>query len=350
MTVLLYFVLLFRDFFSSDCFEIHLRRALLSLAHTVSMRLPISSVLTACSMASTITPACRAAANGVRMMSADVPSIVVGGGRIGAHRGFSTAHPRSLARACHIPLSRGVRSSHIFAGSLLADLGVDGDVVLKRGDPFPESPTSGPIYVTTRNDDLAGVIETTPASRRKDLVFMQNGMLGAFLEGQGLADNTQVLLYLAVAKLGEPPIDGITEFNPEGLTAATGKWSEAFAARLAKGDLRCRALSGADYTAAMLEKHVWICAFMMTGALNGGVTVGDVESKHADQLRALVSELCAAGEQALGVKLPEGAYDRLAAYGRSVAHFPTAVKEFEWRACAAPSLRAHAHAPCEATS
>ena len=37
------------------------------------------------------------------------------------------------------------------------------------------------------------------------------------------------------------------------------------------------------------------------------------------------------GEAALGVSLPDGAFDRLAAYGRSVAHFPTAVKEFEWR-------------------
>ena len=46
-----------------------------------------------------------------------------------------------------------------------------------------------------------------------------NGMLGKFLDSQGLAENTQVLLYLAVAKLGEQPIDGITEFNPDGLTA-----------------------------------------------------------------------------------------------------------------------------------
>lgn len=160
---------------------------------------------------------------------------------------------------------------------------------------------------------------------------MQNGMLGKFLAGKGLSDNTQVLLYLAVAKLGEKPIDGITEFNPEGLTAATGKWSEAFAARLAKGDLKCRALQGGEYTAAMLEKHVWICAFMLTGALHGGVTVGEVGEEHSDQLRAVIDEMCAAGEVALGVTLPAGAYDRLAAYGRSVAHFPTAVKEFEWR-------------------
>ena len=51
----------------------------------------------------------------------------------------------------------------------------------------------------------------------------------------------------------------------------------------------------------------------------------------SDQLRAVVTELCAAGEAALGVKLAPGAFERLAAYGRVVAHFPTAVKEFEWR-------------------
>ena len=160
---------------------------------------------------------------------------------------------------------------------------------------------------------------------------MQNGMLDAFLAGNGLADATQVLLYLAVAKLGEAPIDGITDTNPEGLTAAKGKWGEAFAARLAGGRLTCRLLQGDEYTKAMLEKHVWICSFMMVGALNGGVTVGEVESVHGAQLKALVEELCAAGEVALGVKLDAGVFERLAAYGRSVSHFPTAVKEFEWR-------------------
>ena len=228
---------------------------------------------------------------------ADVVSIVVGGGRI---------------------------------GSLLASLGAGGPIV-KRGDPLPASPATGPIYVCTRNDALAGIVEATPPHRREDLCFLQNGMLGSFLEEQGLSDATQVLLYLAVSKLGEPPIDGITDLNPDGLTTATGKWASAFASRLDKGGLKCRLLAGKSYDAAMLEKHVWICAFMMVGALNGGITVGEVGEKHEDELRALIGELCAAGEEKLGVRLPEGAFDRLAAYGRSVAHFPTAVKELEWR-------------------
>ena len=50
----------------------------------------------------------------------------------------------------------------------------------------------------------------------------------------------QVLVYFAVAKLGEKPIDGVTDLNPEGLTAATGKHAAAFAARLAAGGLSCK--------------------------------------------------------------------------------------------------------------
>jgi hypothetical protein len=52
-----------------------------------------------------------------------------------------------------------------------------------------------------------------------DLVFLQNGMLQPWLDSRGLGDNTQVLVYFAVAKLGDAPTDGKTDVNPEGLTA-----------------------------------------------------------------------------------------------------------------------------------
>ena len=38
-----------------------------------------------------------------------------------------------------------------------------------------------------------------------------------------------------------------------------------------------------------------------------------------------------AGAAALGVDVADGYLDRLKAYARAVSHFPTAVKEFEWR-------------------
>lgn len=45
------------------------------------------------------------------------------------------------------------------------------------------------------------------------------------------------------------------------------------------------------------------------------------------QVSQLITELAAAGQAALGVDLDEGTVPRLQAYARSVAHFPTAVKE-----------------------
>lgn len=73
-----------------------------------------------------------------------------------------------------------------------------------------------------------------------DLVFFQNGMLEPWFETKGLDNAEQVLAYFAVSKLGEPPIDGITDTNPEGLTAAYGKWAPAVAARLRAGGLSCK--------------------------------------------------------------------------------------------------------------
>jgi hypothetical protein len=73
-------------------------------------------------------------------------------------------------------------------------------------------------------------------------------------------------------------------------------------------------------------------AFMLVGAKHGGITVGEVESKHTAEVDALIIELASAGAAALGgLHLGPNLPARLRAYARSVAHFPTAVKEFEWR-------------------
>lgn len=130
-------------------------------------------------------------------------------------------------------------------------------VMVGRTDAIPAEGT-GPIYVATRNDDLAAVIDKTPMGRRKDLVFMQNGMLGPFLESRGLADNTQVLVYFAVAKKGEAPTDGVTDLNPEGLTAANGPWAADLASTLKKAGLSCHVLEKEPFRAAMFEKLIWI--------------------------------------------------------------------------------------------
>lgn len=238
---------------------------------------------------------------------------------------------KAPAKAALAPTEHDVPAVIVGSGRIGSMLKSDGDAVMTSSSGWPaDAPESGPIYVCTRNDALASVVAAVPEDRRADLCFLQNGMLGPFLEGQGLGDATQVLVYLAVAKLGETPTDGVTDANPEGLTAATGKWADAFASRLALKELTCHVKEGDAFAVAMLEKHVWICAFMLVGATHG-CSVGDVERKHAAEFDALAAELLDAGAEALGVAVPAGAPERLKAYARTVAHFPTAVKEFEWR-------------------
>lgn len=216
-------------------------------------------------------------------------------------------------------------------GQALFDMGVEGDVIVKRDDEFPSSPSSGPIFVCTRNDVLETVIEKTPANRREDLIFMQNGYLDSFLQSKGLEKNTQALIYFAVAKFGEKPTDGVTSVNPEGLTAVTGKWSDQVAARFHNGDLSCHVKDAAKYRASMLEKLIWISAFMLVGAQHPGATVGDVATTHKSEVEGLIKELVQGVADINDVTFEAGTLERLLAYADSVAHFPTAVKEFEWR-------------------
>lgn len=217
-------------------------------------------------------------------------------------------------------------------GSALADMGSGTDVIVQRGEVI--SGPQGPIVVCTRNDDLEGIVKATPVERREDLVFIQNGMLQSWLDSQGLGDNTQVLVYFAVAAKGEAPTDGKTDTNPEGLTAAYGKHAKEIASRLHSAGLSCHVFDKKEhFISSMLEKLVWICSFMVVGAEHG-CTVGQVEANHRDEVAQLIKELYVAGCNDLGIDACDdinSVVDRLCAYARSVAHFPTAVKEFSWR-------------------
>lgn len=226
-----------------------------------------------------------------------VPSVIVGGGRV---------------------------------GRALQGMGSGDDLLVKRGDSVPLD-FAGPILVCTRNDDLDAVLESTPKSRWSDLVFFQNGMLEPWLQSKGLSDADQVLAYFAVSKLGEPPIDGKTDTNPEGLTAAYGKWASAVAGRLHAGGLSCKVLDKEAFQKQMLEKLIWISAFMLVGARHPGATVGVVEKEFRSEVSSLIGELASAAAVEKGIVFDEGMEDRLCAYSRAVSHFPTAAKEFKWR-------------------
>ena len=215
-------------------------------------------------------------------------------------------------------------------GKALEAMGGGDDYLVKRGESVPID-FPGPIFVCTRNDDLDDVLKSTPKSRWSDLVFFQNGMLEPWFQSNGLNDADQVLAYMAVSKLGEPPVDGITDTNPEGLTAAFGKWGPAVAARLHAGGLSCKVLEKEPFQKQMLEKLIWISAFMLVGARHPGATVGAVEKDFRDEVISLIGELASAAAAEKGIVFEVGIEDRLCAYARAVSHFPTAVKEVKWR-------------------
>eukprot|EP00668_Euglena_longa_P002157 GGOE01002499.1.p1 GENE.GGOE01002499.1~~GGOE01002499.1.p1 ORF type:complete len:687 (-),score=113.08 GGOE01002499.1:95-1876(-) len=227
-------------------------------------------------------------------------------------------------------------------GKALAAMNPNGnDMLLRRGQTMAEGLSEGPIYVCTRNDDLAAIIEATPSHRHKDLVFFQNGMLDPLLEKYGMQIDpgnpnaaSQCLVYFAVANMGDKPTDGITDLNPDGLTAANGRHAETLARRLRSSGLSCKLPDPLAFKAMMLEKHIWICSFMLAGVKNGGVSIGEVERSHREDVTLLICELLAS----CAVANPQVPFDplqqvaaRLLAYARSVGHFPTALKELRWR-------------------
>jgi len=213
-------------------------------------------------------------------------------------------------------------------GNLLASVGPN-DVLLNRGDSIPAGGT-GPIYVCTRNDDLDDIITNCPPERKEDLVFMQNGYIEVYLKDRGCADNTQALLYFAVAKKGDKPIDGVIPSVPEGLTCATGKWANAFKERLDKVNLKCEVMAYKEYRKAMFEKLIWISAFMLVGTAEGCKNIQETLGK-ADLVEEVVEEMRGAICSRTAILFSNGLFTRLAEYSLAVKHFPVAVKEWEWR-------------------
>jgi len=238
--------------------------------------------------------------------SENMPSIIVGDGRIGA---------------------------------MLADFGQRrgfDDIIIRRGDMIPELQAGGqlvrmPIYVCTRNDELDAVLAQTPRERWEDLVFLQDGQLEPFLQRNGLYDTTRAVLWLVAMRKGGKPVDGITSEAPEGLTTVSGKWSGALQMRLGTGGLTSSIVNDRDLRRNMLERLIFLAVFHLVGAVHGGLSIGDVAKRHQEEVCALIRELATFCRFTLSVALKTGLEDRLLDYARRVEFLPTALEDFEWR-------------------
>jgi len=221
-------------------------------------------------------------------------------------------------------------------GTMLADFGSRRgfeDTIVRRGDVIPAD-HPGPVICCVPIADLEGVIAACPPEKKDDLVFLQDGQLEPLFQRTGLYGPTQASLWMACMRKGGRPIDGTTSDAPEGLTTVSGKWSGAFAMRMSTGSLTCHERGDRDARRTMLEKLVFCSAYNLVGVVHGtteaGLTVGDVSSKHAEEVGSLCRELASFIRYTLSVSLFSGIDDRLDAYAQRMEFLPTSMRDFEF--------------------
>jgi len=187
-----------------------------------------------------------------------------------------------------------------------------------------DGPAGTPILVATRNDDLPAVVSYTPEHRRRDLVFLQNGMLRPWLKAEGLAKNTRGLLFFAVATRGAAIVPGAS-------SPFVGKLADTVASALNGINIDASAVSSDEFKAVELEKLMWNSAFgLLCEALDE--TVGSILMQHRSTADNLLGELHDVGQRALGIEVPFGPLLlRLHQFSMNVADYKGAVKEWRWR-------------------
>jgi ketopantoate reductase len=188
-----------------------------------------------------------------------------------------------------------------------------------------EGPPGDPVMVCTRNDDLPEVIARVPRFRRRDLCFVQNGMIGDLLARHHLADATRGLLFFAVPHKGAD-----IEQGPEP-SPFTGPLALEVVRWLVRAGVRGQVVEWPRFMAWELEKTLWLSAFGLLAQVFDA-PVGPICDHHPDTLRALVAELNAVGRASHNVDMPlDWLLDRLVAYSRSIPDYRGAVKEWPTR-------------------
>jgi ketopantoate reductase len=197
--------------------------------------------------------------------------------------------------------------------------------LLKRGDI--ELLPSGPIVICTRNDDLDGVLEWVPKERYADLIFIQNGMLQSWFDERQLSTITQGLLYIAVSKVGEAPVDGLR-------SVVTGPQADVLVWLLMRLGLQCKVVEQSVFFVEMLEKLLWNCVFGLLCDVFEK-PVGQVVEQHHAAVSRLTFELLDVAMPVLGLNSSqvnnEGLLERLCTYSMSIPLYRGSLKEWDWR-------------------
>jgi ketopantoate reductase len=182
----------------------------------------------------------------------------------------------------------------------------------------------GPILVCTNAGDLTTVVENTPTGRREDLVFVQNGMLDSALGKLDCGDNTRGLLYFAASGRG-------AEIDPGGDSIFTGQHAMSVANWFHAIALGAKKVTRAEFSNEMASKLIWNCTFGLLCDVRG-VSVGMLVEESREEVDALVAELCAVSNAAIGTTLQsETVSADLCSYSLSIASYCGSLKQWEWR-------------------
>lgn len=181
-----------------------------------------------------------------------------------------------------------------------------------------------PIVVCTRNDDLDDVLAMVHPSRIPDLVLVQNGTVRGWLDRHGISGVTRGVLWVAVPKVGDPPVPG-------GTSVFWGPHAESVAGLLDAHGVDAAAVDEATFAREEAVKLAWICAVGLVGSATGA-RVGEISARHGEDVAALVRELHPVLDARMGLELSaEALVARVEAYSARIPHFPARVKEWPWR-------------------
>ena len=187
-----------------------------------------------------------------------------------------------------------------------------------------DAPAGSPVLVAVRNGDLRSVVERTPEHRRGDLLFLQNGMIRPLLSGMGLRNPSRGLLYIAVAKRGDPISVGQTTWFSGPHAETVAEWFNAL-------ELTAEAVDAARFAYYELEKTMWLVCFGLLCQAHE-VTVGEAVEHYQNELASLVRELAHVARVAAGIDVPpEHLLERLVTYSLTIPEFRAGVKAWEWR-------------------
>jgi len=200
---------------------------------------------------------------------------------------------------------------------------VFGGKVFRRSDVLVDF-EDGPIVIATRNDSLASVIEKIPYDRFKDLVFVQNGMYLEVLGKLGVNDPTLMLIYFAVQRKNDTPVDG-------GGSLICGKYAQTIQNPLKdKYGISLNEVDKTTFEKQMYSKLLWNTVFGLLCEAHE-LTVGELVEQKYEDIDALAKELVAIVESVANFKMSSNITKELCDYSKSIPDYIGSVKEWKWR-------------------